>query len=235
MHGAVLVAQAPAAHRAAAATTARVRRRPPAAVARLRARPPGGSLRDCSSSAASVASEMPPSGAQGSIRRAYRASQRTTLPMPAATPWSSSTSPTGRARGERARARSRATAIRGSSSSRSGPRSRRAGWRASRARSSTSSTGPPNCTAPSPHAPQLQPRACAASPPRRSLGIDVPRAGHAQVGVHDAAARELQEQVLAAGAHRLEHAAVQRLGEAGRRLWRVRAHLDGCADEWREP
>ena len=85
------------------------------------------------SSAAGSASGAPSSGAHGSTRRAYSASHRTTLPMPAATLWSSSTSPIG-ARAARARPRALDGQRRccGSSSSRSGPSGRRAGWRASR-------------------------------------------------------------------------------------------------------
>ena len=49
---------------------------------------------------------------------------------------------------------------------------------------------------------------------RRPSGIDVPRAGHAQVRVEDAAVVEAREQMLATRLDRLQHAPVQRLGES---------------------
>ena len=94
MHRARLVALGQPTHRRAAATAA------PGAVDDLRQRAAG--THACLHTAASArrarstsSSGTLPSGAHGSMRSAYSASQRTTLPMPAEIRWSSRTSPIG--------------------------------------------------------------------------------------------------------------------------------------------
>ncbi len=185
MHRARLVALAAAAHRSAAATAA------PRAVDDLRQRSAGAhaGLQD-------TPRMLQQSGQRGvgearraapTDRRAARTAPRSARRCRCPPRRSGRAAPrrSARDRGERARARSTATGICGSSSSRSGPRLRSAGWRATRARSSNSSTGPPNCTAARPLGAQRQPCAARCAAPRLALAVDVPGAGHAQVGVQE--------------------------------------------------
>ena len=67
---------------------------------------------------------------------------------------------------------------------------------------------------------QDEPRAGLAAPPALARAVGVPGAGHAQVGVEAAPVVEVQEQVLAACAHRAQHAAVERGRQTDGRLAR---------------
>ena len=207
VHDARLVALPAPAHGAAAAAAA------PGAVDDLRQRarrartPACSTRRECSRSPVSVSSEMPPSGAHGSMRRAYSASQRTTLPMPAATrlveqhladrprrvrPRARTLDGDGDPRVvvEQVGAEAAQRGVEGDARAVEQLEHRPAeldGHEAVRAAASAT-------------------RSAASAPSARPSRIDVPRAGHAQVGVQDAAVVEGREQVLAARLDGLEHA-----------------------------
>ena len=80
---------------------------------------------------------------------------------------------------------------------------------------------------------QRQPGIPRRATPRLALGVDVPYPGHAQVRMEDAAVLEGQEQMLAPRLDRCEHLAVERFREPVRRLVARSQRGHAMADERR--
>ncbi len=151
------------------------------------------------------------------MRSAYSASQRTTLPIPAATLWSSSSSPMARAGAERSRARRTASCDLRIPVEEVGPERAQGGVEGEPRAVEQLEHRAAELDRAQPAGAEHEPRGRLAAAPALTCAVDVPGARHAQVGVEAASVVELQQQVLAARAHGREDVAIERGCETGRR------------------